>query len=189
MRKEKLSVKIKLVALCAMFSALGTVILFFGGMLGDLDMTICGFASIIVLISVIEMGIASGIMVYAVTSALALMLFPMYYITPLYVLFIGFYPLLKYFAEKHRKALSWLIKLAVLNVMTAVLLLLAYYVYGINIYDMGIGDINLGKWAILLLYILVNITMLVFDYCLTNLTKLYNFKFRKILKIYKFLNK
>ena len=187
MRKEKKSVKIKLIALSAMFSALGTVILFLGGMLGDLDMTVCALASLIVLVAIIEMGVASGIMVYAVTSALALILFPMYFITPLYVLFIGFYPLLKYFAEKQRTPVAWLIKLTVLNLMTAVLLLLAYYVYGINIYDVGIGDINFGKWAILVLYVLVNITVAVFDYCITNLTKIYNFKLRKIFKIYKFL--
>ena len=187
MKKQKSSVKVKITALSAMLCALGTVILFFGGMMGDLDLTVSAVASLIILVAMIEMGIKSGILIYAVTSAIALILFPAYYITPMYILFVGFYPLLKYFAEKKKRVLSYLIKLGVLNVMLGLLLLLAEFVYGIDVSSMEIGELQLGNWVILLTYVAANITMLIFDYCLTKLILLYNLKFRQILKIYKFL--
>ncbi len=168
-----------------MLCALGVVMLFLGGMLGDMDLTVAAFASLIVLMAVIEMGIKTGVMVYAVTSLLALILFPAYFITPMYICFVGFYPLLKYFAEKQRKPVAFLIKFFALNAMLAVILLFAYYVYGINVISMEIGSLQLGKITIVIIYLLANAALFLFDFCLTKLIILYNLKIRNILKIYK----
>lgn len=185
MKRRNNSVRIKITALSAMFSAFGTVILFLGGMLGDMDLTICAIASLIILMAIIEMGVKTGIMIYVVTSVISLILFPMYFITPMYICFVGFYPILKYFAEKKGRVLSYLIKFLALNIMLAVILLFAHFVYGIDVTDMEIGSLHLGFWSIIITYVLANVTLLVFDYLLTKLILLYNLRLRKILKIYK----
>ena len=187
MKRQKSSVRIKIIALSSMFCALGIVILFFGGMLGDLDLTVSAIASLIILVAIIEMGVKTGALIYGVTSAIALLLFPAYYITPMYVCFVGFYPLLKYYADKKRRWLSFTLKLVTLNLMLAVLLVLAEFVYGIDVNSMQVGSFELGNWVILLTYVLANVTFLIFDYCLDKLIILYNLKFRQMLKIYKMM--
>ena len=171
--------------LSAMFSALGIVLLFVGGALGDLDLTISAVASLIVLISIIEMGVSYGFMVYAATSALALLLFPSYFITPMYVGFVGLYPMIKYFSEKLKKPIAYLIKFASMNLVLAFMFVLAVKVYAIDVHDITVFGKDLGRYAVLLTYILANITLLLYDYCLTKLIVLYNTVIAKKLGIYK----
>ena len=171
--------------LSAMFSALGIVLLFVGGALGDLDLTISAVASLTVLISIIEMGVGYGFMVYAVTSALALLFFPSYFITPMYVCFVGLYPMIKYFSEKLKKPIAYLIKFASMNLMLALMFVLAANVYGIDVHDQQLFGIDIGRYAVLLTYIIANITLLLYDYCLTKLIILYNAVIAKKLGIYK----
>ncbi len=185
MKRKENSLKVKKTALSAMFCALGTIILFLGGMLGDLDLTICAVASLIILLAIIEMGVKAGIMIYVATSVISLILFPMYFITPMYICFVGFYPILKYFAEKKRKVISYVIKYTTLNIMLALILIFARYFYSIEVDAMEIAGFELGKMAILIIYILANLTFFVFDFCLTKLIVLYNLKFRRVLGIYK----
>ncbi len=185
MKAKRSSQNIKQLALSAMFSALGTVILFFGGMLGDLDLTFSAVASLIILICIIEMGVKRAALVYAVTSLIALLIFPAYFITPMYICFVGFYPIVKYFADRRKKLLSAVIKLAVMNVMLTAILVLGSFVYKINLTDIDIPGVNIGNWAILCIYLLANVTLLVFDYCLNGLMIMYNVKLRKVLGIYK----
>ena len=171
--------------LSAIFAALSVVILFFGGLLGDLDLTISAIASLIVLLAIIEMGVKWGVLVYAVTSVISLVLFPSYFITPMYILFVGIFPVFKYFSDKLRKIFSFILKFAFMNVMLTVLLLMANYLYAIDIHDFTLFGLDLGAYAVIIAYVLSNITLIIFDYCLDKLMILYNLHLSKVLGIYK----
>lgn len=168
--------KVKRMALSAIFSALGVVLLWIGGMLMDLDLTIAALVSLIVVLAAIEMGLKYAFAVYLVTSALSLILFPSYFITPVYVLFIGYYPIAKSLLEKLPKILSLLCKLVLMNGMLALIGLIGFKLYGIE-----------EDAAIWIIYILGNVAFIIFDIALSLLISLYYERFRKVLGIQKML--
>ncbi|MGM9680842.1 MAG: hypothetical protein ACI3XR_04995 [Eubacteriales bacterium] len=168
--------KVKRMVLSAIFSALGVVLLWLGGMLGDLDLSMAAIVSLIVVLAAIEMGLKYAFAVYLVTSALALILFPSYFITPIYVLFIGYYPIAKSLLEKLPKVLSFICKLILMNGMLTLICFIGSRLFGLE------EDI-----AIWILYILGNVAFIIFDIALSLLISLYYARFRKILGIQKML--
>lgn len=168
--------KVKRMVLCAIFSALGVVILWLGGMLGDLDLTVAAVVSLIVALTAIEMGLKYALAVYLVTSALSLILFPAFFITPIYVLFIGYYPIAKALLEKLPKILSLICKLILMNGMLTLIGFLGSRLFGIE------EDV-----AVWLLYILGNVAFLIFDFALSLLITFYYERLRKIMGIQKML--
>ena len=72
-----------------------------------------------------------------------------------------------------------------MNLMLALMFVLAANVYGIDIHDQQLFGIDIGRYAVLLTYIIANITLLLYDYCLTKLIILYNAVIAKKLGIYK----
>lgn len=162
--------------LCAIFSALSVVILWLGGMLGDLDLTIAAITSFIVVLAAIEMGLSYGFAVYLVTSALALILFPQFFITPIYALFLGYYPIAKALLERLPKWISLICKLILMNGMFLLLYYLGSKLFGVE-----------EEKLFILLVILANVSFVVFDYALTMLIGMYYKRFRKLFGIQKML--
>lgn len=183
-RRER-SVRIKKMVLSAIFSALIIVILFVAGLLGDFDLTVSAFACIIILLAIVEMGVQWGIAIYALTSVISLLLFPSYFITPIYALFVGLYPIVKYFSDKLRKIFSYLIKLAFMNAMLTLLLFIGTKLYALDIRDFTVFGVDLGAYALIITYVLANLALLVFEYCLDKLMLLYNVRLAKVLGLYK----
>lgn len=179
----KSSVKIKKMVLCAIFSAISIVILWLGGLLGDLDLTIAAVTSFVVVIAAIEMGLSYAFAVYLVTSALAALLLPSYFITPCYILFVGYYPIVKALLDRRPKLIRILCKLLLVNAMFMVLYYLEVKFFGVEAEMFG-----MGKEAVFFLTLaLVNVAFLLFDYALGLLITLYYKRFRKMLGIQKLL--
>lgn len=175
MRKKK-SQSVKKTVLSAVFSAIGVVILWLGGLLGDLDLTFTAFASLVVVLALIEMGVKYALLVYSVTSALCLILFPTYFVTPMYVLCVGIYPILKYLFEKLPIVLSYLLKLVFTNGMLVLLIFLGRRVFGV--------EEDAAAWVIV---ILGNVAFFLFDYAVAGLSVIYEGRIRKMLGIQKML--
>ncbi len=175
MRRKKAQ-SIKKTVLSAVFSAISVVILWLGGLLGDLDLTFTAFASLVVVLALIEMGVKYALFVYAVTSALCLILFPTYFVTPMYILCVGIYPILKYLLEKLPRALSYLLKLVFVNAMLLLLIFLGRRLFGV--------EEDAALWIVL---ILGNVAFLLFDYAVAGLSVIYEGKIRKMLGIQKML--
>lgn len=161
-RKRK---QTKVLTVCAMLSALGTILLGIGSFLETLDLTAAALASVFCIYAVIEVGGAYPWMIWAVTSLLGLVLLPQKSPAVFY-LFIGCYPMLKERLEKLPRAVCLLLKLAVLHVM----LVLVWLV--IRIFFPADAQIGLG-WMMLGLYALGIVTFLIYDLALTRLITLY----------------
>ncbi len=171
MKKNKRILKL---VFCSLFSALGIVMLWIGGALGDLDLTIAGLASLLILIVIIELNGKYALLVYIVTSSLSLMLFSLYPITMIYTLFVGVYPILKFLFEKIGKYISLIPKLIFMNLMLTALIFILKILYGIE------EDVML--WIV---YILANIAFLIFDFTLSKIKDLYISVLQKRIGIYK----
>ena len=171
--------KTKKLTLCAIFTALGVVMLYLGCFFQTIDMSICAIASLIIVIVTLEFGVKTALAVYIATAALALFLLPAKYIATLYAVFIGYYPLIKNVFERLPKALSWFLKLLVTNVSIAIMLLLGTYVFKLD------DKINLA--IIILTVVLANVCVVLFDILIDRLIILYHYKFRKMLGIAKIM--
>lgn len=122
-----------------------------------------------VLVVLLEAGVAPSLITYAVAAAITL-------ITSepeskiLFVLFFGYYPVVKgVFDKKFPKAVSWILKTAVFNAAV----LLSYYLI-INIFGMDVFDGEKVKTAFAILLLAAgNIVFVIYDFALQKFASLY----------------
>lgn len=108
--------KTRLIAASAMLSALGVVLIAAATLLDVLDLTMAALASLLTVFAVIEIGQFYPWLIFAVTSILSLVLLPRNSGAYCYLLFFGYYPIIKsVFERKLPKPLAWLCKFLVFN--------------------------------------------------------------------------
>ena len=182
-----ISEKTKKMTVGAVLSALGVVILFIGSMLETLDLSMAALASFLCVLAVIELGGAYPFMIYAVTGILSVILMPYKMSGWFYVLFFGYYPIIKEKLERLKKPIAWLIKLAVLNGAIWICITIAYFLFLgpqqsktiIDMFYSFFGDASLGSVFAIGMYLLVNVAFVVYDIALTRLISVYLFRLRK----------
>lgn len=162
----------KRLALAALMSALGVSVMYAGCLLEILDLSTAAVASMCVLLVLVETGERYAWLTYAVTGVLSLILLPIKTAGLIFVGFLGFYPMAKKFLEKKFRGWRCLVlKILLLNVCTAVMLLLVRYV------------IAEALWFEILTLVMANAVFVVYDYALSQLLRAYIFVWRKKLKI------
>ena len=151
--------------LSALFSALGVVTLYVASVWPTGQIGLTAVASLFVAAAVIESGIVSGISVFAVTSLIAFLIVPNRVPPILYVLFLGFYPILKSLLEKRGHIILQTIgKLVVFNASFAV----AWFLLREILFDSEIFDFDA-----VFLFIGGSVVFLLFDYGFTKLIWFY----------------
>ena len=108
--------KTRSITLSAMLSALAVISLFIASVwpTGLYGLVAC--SSLFVAAAVIEMGAVQGVCVYVAAAALGMLLLANKSAPLLFVLFFGYYPIVKRLIEKTGvKPLQWFLKLAVFN--------------------------------------------------------------------------
>ncbi len=164
----------KRLTLCAVMVALGVVILSIGSLFEVLDLTTSAFAAMLVVLVVIEIGGFWPWLVYASTGLLALLL-PLKLAAAFYLLFAGYYPILKEKIEKLRsRFVQWAIKLAMMNAALTVAILAGKYILMIPETELDF------TW---MLYPVGNAAFILFDIALTRLISVYVYRWRKKLRI------
>ena len=103
----------------------------------------------------------------------------------MYICCVGGFPIVKYYAEKLKKPIAYFIKFLYMNLMLTALVVLGMKLYGLDYSDGDLFGIIPGRYALPALYIVANLTFLLFDYCLSKLTVLYNAVLAKRIGIYK----
>lgn len=167
--------KTKIIAFSAVMCALGTIMLYIGAVIDIADITTAAFSSFIILICMIEIGGYVPFLVYGVTSVLSFILLPNKGSALLYIIFFGFYPILKKYLEKLPKLLSWALKFAVFNVFVIMYLYIAH----------ALLHIETGSMKIYIV-ILLNVIFFTFDLVLSLFVTTYVLKLRKRLGLDKF---
>lgn len=136
------------------------------------------FAGMLLVCVVIELGYSWAFVVYAVVSALSLMFLTDKESALLYVVFLGFYPIIKGMIEKlNSKTLQYIIKLFVFNVCMVLSFYLSVYILSIPNESFTIIDVYL-PWVFLLIG---NFVFIVYDYCISKIVTIYLLKIQKLL--------
>lgn len=170
--------KTKIIAFSSVMCALGTAMLYLGSVIDVIDITMAAFSSFIILVSMIEIGGYVPFLVYGVTSVLSFILLPNKGSALLYIIFFGFYPILKKYLEGLPTFVSWALKFAVFNVFVFAYLFLAKALFNIEAGSMKIYVI-----------ILLNVIFFTFDLVLSLFVSVYVLKLRKRLGLDKFFGK
>ena len=137
--KGGVSKKLKNLTVGALLSALSVAILAIGGVIQALDLSVAALASFICVFAVIELGGTYPWLIFAVTSALSIMLIPSNVGAWCYVLFFGYYAILKEKIERLNTVLAWVIKMLIGNVAFAILL----FGFGTITYGTGLSFVEL----------------------------------------------
>ena len=159
--------------LSAILTALGVILLLFGRLVPSLDIVAILFASMPIVFAMLELRRAWPYLIYFATSALGMMLF-FSFVTLEYILFGGIYPIAKYYFEKLPRRIAPLPKLLFFNLVAVGALILGKKLFA--------TEISLERELFIPIWLLANLTFLIYDYLMTQLIVRYFLQIRPKLK-------
>jgi len=158
-------------------AALCVVFLFLGSVITVLDLSFAAMSSIVIVLAVIELGGSYPWLIWAVVSILSLLLLPDKFGAVTFLVFAGYYPIIKKHIEGlHSLVIQWILKLIVFNAAITLIIAVSVFILKLPTDEIGFGIIVYG---------LCNITFIIFDIALTKLIALYLFRFRNKFKFFK----
>lgn len=175
-----MKIKSKKITLCAIFASLSLVIMYLGSILDIMDLTAAALASMLVYLSVIELGGYYPYALWLICSVLGIIILPTKTGVLCYGLFAGIYPMFKLFFDRMNKILAWILKLSMFNTALIILMILAKRVFMTEFESVTF------TW---IFAVLGNVTFVLYDIAMTKLLILYTVKLRTKFKIDKFLKK
>lgn len=160
------------VSVTALLVALSVVILYLASLFPTARIASAAIAGLLTAVAVIECGITSGIACFACTSILAAVLMPVKTVGLLYILFFGYYPVVKSLAERTKKRpVEWAVKIVVFNAaLTAI-----YFLWILSF----MPDVDFGTLTLILLYVAGNICFVLYDFAFSVLAGQYISRFYK----------
>lgn len=169
----------KVIAYSGVATALSVVMLFLGSIFSVLGYTMPLVASLVMIILLDSISQKSALLTFISTSIISFVLLNDKECVLLYVLFFGYYPLIRdKINDIKPKSLSYLLKFITFNAAMVLTQVLCVYVFGIPFDDM------LGKWGIVLFVLCLNLVFVVFDKLYTLLLRLYRIKLKKKVEKY-----
>lgn len=169
----------KVIAYSGVATALSVVMLFLGSIFWALGYTMPLVASLVMIILLDSISQKSALLTFVSTSVISFILLNDKECVLLYVLFFGYYPLIRdKINDIKPKFLSYLLKFVSFNAAMVLTQILCVYVFGIPFDDM------LGKWGIVVFALCLNLVFVVFDKLYTLLLRLYRIKLKKKVEKY-----
>lgn len=169
----------KVIAYSGVATALSVVMLFLGSIFWVLGYTMPLVASLVMIILLDSISQKSALLTFISTSVISFILLNDKECVLLYILFFGYYPLIRdKINEIKPKFLSYLLKFVSFNAAMVLTQILCVYVFGIPFDDM------LGKWGIVVFALCLNLVFVVFDKLYTLLLRLYRIKLKKKVEKY-----
>lgn len=169
----------KVIAYSGVATALSVVMLFLGSIFWVFGYTMPLVASLVMIILLDSISQKSALLTFVSTSIISFILLNDKECVLLYVLFFGYYPLIRdKINEIKPKFLSYLLKFVTFNAAMLLTQILCVYVFGIPFDDM------LGKWGIVVFALCLNLVFVVFDKLYTLFLRLYRIKLKKKVEKY-----
>ena len=163
-------------AITALLSALGTVLLALGSLIEVLDLSMAAIVSCFVVFLHIEFRGAYPYLFWASTSLLTLILVPTGGAGLLFAL-LGLYPLVKAFLERIHPVLEWVCKTAMAAALLALFVLLAKFVF-------LLPDAILSGWLLPVFLVVAMAAFVLYDVALTRLVVYYGLRIRPRIERY-----
>ncbi len=163
-------------AIGGVIAALSVVLMFLTSVIPSMTYALPALAGILLIIIVIEIDKKWAFGVYAVVSILSILLIADKEAAVMYIMFFGYYPIIKaVFESRFKNTVCWVLKLITFNISMVIAFLITTYVFNIPFDEME----EYGAIAAFGLLGVGNIVFVIFDFALSNLVKLYMLKWRK----------
>ena len=162
----------KKLALSAMLTALGVVMMLLGAVIEVLDLSVGAIASLIVVFVFVEIGKPYHWLVWICTSLITALIYPGSALWIEYLLIFGIYPILKSYIERLPKWSWWPIKLLYINAVVGMLALAMEKILGIPFFE------DEGTFMRVVFWILLNVAFVLYDVFLKVLLRVYFVKYR-----------
>lgn len=185
-KSERLSgaQKTKRLALSAVLSALGVVLLGFGAIIEVMDITTSMLASLLLLPIILCYGNGYACMAYAVTGILSLILMPQGFSSWLYLGLMGYYPMIKSKLDRLPRFLGYALKAVLLLAVLGLYFVLFYFLmmHGVgsltDAFTLAFGEEGDSHWIGWATVALAFISFFAYDVLIDKLLILYRYKWQ-----------
>ena len=160
----------KKLALTALLSALGTVLLSLGSLIEVLDLSAAAIVSCFVIFLRIELGGAYPYLFWLVTSLASLLLLPTGAAALLFAL-LGLYPLGKAVLERCHPVVEWCAKILLAGTILTLFICIAKYV-------LLLPDAILSGWLLPVFFAVALLAFVLYDIALSRLIVYYGLRIR-----------
>lgn len=163
-------------ALAGIVSALAVAIMFATTLIPFLTYALPAISGSLLILMVIEINKKWAFASYGAVSILSILLLNDKEAALIYIMFFGYYPIIKPLLESHLpKILEYISKFLIFNVSIIAATLMAIYVFNIPLEDVE----KHGMKVIPILLLMANVMFLLYDFTLTQLVELYLKKMQK----------
>lgn len=168
------------ITLCAMMAALSAVVMLVS-YFPYLTYAIPAFAGLFVMVVVIEINRKWAVLTY-IASAIIVFLLAETESKLMYIMFLGYYPILKSALEvMHKPVFEWIIKIIVFNAAVVAVYVVFSQMFGITLDDIDI----LGRYGAVILLAVGNAVFVVYDIAVSRMAMVYMYvlhpKIKKLL--------
>lgn len=166
---------IKKLTRSALITALGFALLYAASLLPTGRIALAAVAGLLTAVIMISCGVYYSAAVFAATAILGLLILPVKSPAILYVVFLGYYPIIKSFLERIKKPVfRWILKLLIFNIVFALVWLLAKELIAVE------AELQTAVWA--LAVAAGNAVFIAYDICVSRLIHYYILRFSKYFK-------
>ncbi len=165
----------KKITFCGIMAAI-TVVIMLTSYFPYLTYAIPAMASIFILIPTLEIGIKWGFLTFLVSGTITMLVGELES-KFLFVVFLGYYPVLKELVErKLPKVLQYIVKFMVFNIA-----LVGFYYISTKLLMIPTEEFTLGfDWFIYIMSAIANVTFFIYDIAISRLTTLYFIRFHNM---------
>lgn len=160
------------IAIGGVFSALCLLLMFLTGMIPFSMYVLPAMAGAMLIAVVVENGRKTAALVYITVSILSLFIVPEREAVLMFIVLLGYYPIVKELMERIRsRPVQYVLKLLLFNVTVVGGMLFSAYILGMSELLSGMNDF--GRYTAVVLLVAGNVIFVVYDFLLTRYTALY----------------
>lgn len=159
----------KRIAFSGVAAALSVVIMYIAGITDILSLSGVLVAAFMILFIYIEYGTKTALSVYAAVSIISFLILPDKFSAAVYVLFAGYYPIIKTKLEKKPKFIAWTLKLVCFNAVLIAMMVASRYIASVE------AELPVIEAAV---FVLANLVFVMSDILAGRLIVLYIIKYR-----------
>ena len=166
-------------AFCGVLAGLGLALMFLTALLPMATFALPALAGLLMIMIVIEMGARWAWPTFAVVAILSVFFVPDKQAALLYVIFFGYYPILKALIERLKnKIVQWVLKYAVFNAAIVSAYFIAIYLLSIPADSLSLFGVSL-PWVF---WIAGNVIFFIYDIAITGVVMFYIKQLHKVFR-------
>lgn len=164
--------KSRKIALGGVISALSLLFMLLTAIFPFAEYALPALSGITLAVLVIEINKKTAYLAYAAVGVLSLLIAPVKEAAVLFILLLGYYPILKSSIEHIKsRVLEWIVKMSIFNGAILTVYLSMTYIFNMT---EALAEVGVAlKYGAFIFIVIANITFVVYDFALTKLIALY----------------